>query len=50
MLGPPKEELGCHHFDDDDGVETFVRNRLQTRPDSFLDDGIKSFRFGGENV
>ena len=27
---------------DDDGVETFVRNRLQTRPDSFFDDGTDS--------
>ena len=38
-----KEELGGHHFDDGDGVETFVRNRLQTRPDSF-----NNFRFGGK--
>ena len=41
MFGPLKEELGGHHFDDDDGVETFVCNWLRTRPDSFFDDGIK---------
>ncbi|EFN74649.1 Histone-lysine N-methyltransferase SETMAR, partial [Camponotus floridanus] len=39
MFGPLKEELGGHRFDDDEGVETFVRNWLQTRPDSFFDDG-----------
>ena len=41
MFGLLKEELGGHHFDDDDGVETFVRNLTQTRPNSFFDDGIK---------
>ena len=41
MFGPLIEEQGGHHFDDDDGAETFVRNRLQTRPDSFFDIGFK---------
>ena len=26
MFGALKEELGDHHFDDDDGEETFMRN------------------------
>ena len=41
MFGPLREELGGRHFDGDDGEETFVHNWLQTRSDSFFDDGIK---------
>ena len=43
MFVPLKEELGGYHFDDDDGVKTFVRNWLRTRRDSFFDDEIKNF-------
>ena len=42
MFGPLREEMGGHHFDDDDVVETFVNNWLQTRTDSFYDDRINS--------
>ena len=41
MFGPLKEKLGGHHFDDDNDVETFVLNWLQTQPDSFSGDEIK---------
>ena len=40
MFESLKEELGGRHVDDDDGVETFACNYLQTWPDSFFDDGI----------
>jgi len=41
MFGPLKEALGGLRFDDDEQVENFVRNWLQTRPSSFYDTGIK---------
>ena len=42
MFGPLEEELGGHHVDDNDGVESFVCNRLRMQPDSFFNDGIKT--------
>ena len=50
MFRPLEDELGGHHFDDDDRVETLVRNWLQTRPDSFFDDVIKELPIRWENV
>jgi hypothetical protein len=41
MFGPLKEALGEQRFDDDEQVENFVRNWLQTRPPSFYEAGIK---------
>lgn len=41
MFGPLKESLGGERFDNDNAVEVFVRNWLETRPSSFYDDGIK---------
>jgi len=41
MFGPLKEALGGQRFDDDEQVENFLRNLLQTRPPSFYDAGIK---------
>ena len=41
LFGPFKEELGGHHFDDDDDVETSVPNWSQAKPNSFFDDEIK---------
>jgi len=41
MFGPLKEKLGGQHFDDDEQVENFVRNWLQTRPPSFYDAEVK---------
>lgn len=40
--GPLKEEFRGHHFDDEESVEKFVCNWLQTWPVSFLDEGISS--------
>ena len=50
ILGPLEEELGDHHFDHDDGVETFVRNWLRSDQIHSLITEQKIFRFGGENV
>ena len=41
MFGPLKEALGGQRFDDDEQVENFVRNWLQTRPPPFYDAGVK---------
>jgi hypothetical protein len=41
MFGPLKEALGGQRFDDNEQVENFVRNSLQTRP-SFYDAVIKN--------
>ena len=41
LFGPLKEALGGQRFEDDEGVEGFVRNWLQTQPSSFFDAGIK---------
>ena len=41
MFGPLKEALGGQLFGDDEQVENFVRNWLQTRPPSFYDAGVK---------
>ena len=40
-FGPLKEALLGQRFDDDEQVENFVRNWLQTRPPSFYDAGVK---------
>ena len=42
MFGPFKEALGGQRFDDDEQVQNFVRNWLQTRPPSFYDAGVKN--------
>jgi histone-lysine N-methyltransferase SETMAR len=39
-FGPFKEALGGQRFNDDAGVEAYVRSWLQTRPTSFYEDGI----------
>lgn len=41
LFGPLKEALGGKRFEDDAGVEGFVRNWLVTRPRSFYDEGIR---------
>jgi hypothetical protein len=41
MFGSLNEVLGGQHFDDDQQVENFMCNWLQTRPPSFYDAGIK---------
>ena len=41
MFGPLKEALGGQRFDDDEQVENFVRNWLQTRPPPFYGAGLK---------
>lgn len=41
VFGPLKEALGGQKFHSDNEVEAYVRNWLQTRPDSFYVEGIK---------
>ena len=41
MFGPLKEALGGQRFDDDEQVENFVRNWLQTRPPPFYGAELK---------
>lgn len=41
VFGPLKEALGGQKFHSDNEVEAYVRNWLQTRPDSFYLEGIK---------
>jgi hypothetical protein len=41
MFEPLKEAVGGQRFDDDEQVQNFVRNWLQTRPSSFYDAGLK---------
>ena len=41
MFGPLKEALGGQRFDDDEQVENFVHNWLQTRRPSFNEVGVK---------
>ena len=41
MFGPLKEALGGQRFDDDEQVQNFVRNWLQTRPPSFYGAGLQ---------
>lgn len=41
LFGPLKEALGGQKFHSDNEVEAYVRNWLQTRPDSFYVEGIK---------
>ena len=41
MFGPLKEALGGQRFDDDEQVENFGPNLLQTRPLSFYVAGLK---------
>lgn len=42
LFGPLKEALGGQRFEDDKGVEEYVRNWFLTQPVSFYNDGIKS--------
>lgn len=42
LFGPLKEALGGQRFEDDEGVEGFVRNWLLTQPASFYDAAIKN--------
>ena len=41
MFGPLKEALGGQRFYDDEQVENFTRNWLQTRRPPFYDAGLK---------
>jgi hypothetical protein len=41
MFGCLKEALGRQRFDDDEQVENFVCNWLQTHPPSFYNAGIR---------
>jgi hypothetical protein len=41
MFGPLTGALGGQRFDDEEQVQNFVRNWLQTRPPSFYDAEIK---------
>ena len=50
LFGPLKEALGGQRFDDDAGVEEFVRNWQQTQSASFFEKGIKNCQFYGINV
>jgi len=50
MFGPLKEALGGLRFDDDEQVENFVHNWLQTRPPSFYDAGLKNSQSSGKNA
>ena len=40
MFGPLKEALGGQRFDDDEQVQNFVCNWLQTQTPSFYDAGL----------
>ncbi|XP_057658478.1 histone-lysine N-methyltransferase SETMAR-like [Diorhabda carinulata] len=48
VFGPLKEALGGQKFHSDNEVEAYVRNWLQTRPDSFYLEGIKKLRIRWE--
>jgi hypothetical protein len=41
MFGPLKEALAGQRFNDDEQVENFMRNWLQTRPPPFYNAGVK---------
>jgi histone-lysine N-methyltransferase SETMAR len=41
LFVPPKEALGGHQFQSDDGVEEFVRNWAMTHPQTFYNEGIQ---------
>lgn len=50
IFGPLKEELGVHHFDDDESEEIFVRNWLKTRPASLFYYRIKKLLLGWKKM
>ena len=43
-----KEAMEGKNFEDDVGIESFVRNRLLTRPVSFNNNKMKNFRLDEE--
>ena len=45
VFGPLKEELGGHHIDDDDGVETFLRGQIRSLMTEF-----EKIRYGDKNM